>query len=83
VGAGSGGGGSGGSVATRCLASGLLGVGAGRAHSPNKAPGPYARASPSMLSGEAQYFRQQWRTRSQLWRSSATPRARAVAGKSN
>jgi len=31
VGAGSGGGGSGGSVATRCPASGLLGVGAGRA----------------------------------------------------
>jgi hypothetical protein len=32
----------GGSVATRCPASGLLGVGAGRAHTPNKAPGPYA-----------------------------------------
>jgi len=25
-----------------CPASGLLGVGAGRAHAPNKAPGPYA-----------------------------------------
>jgi len=42
VGAGSGGGGSGGSVVTRCPASGLLGVGAGRAHASNKAPGPYA-----------------------------------------
>jgi len=42
VGAGSGGGGSGGSVATRCPAGGLLGVGVGRAHAPNKAPGPYA-----------------------------------------
>jgi len=36
------GGGSGGSVATRCPASGLLGVGAGHAHAPNKAPGSYA-----------------------------------------
>ena len=30
-------------MATRCPASGLLGVGAGRAYAPNKAPGPYAR----------------------------------------
>ena len=29
-------------VVTRCPASGLLGVGAWRAHAPNKAPGPYA-----------------------------------------
>jgi len=42
VGAGSEGGGSGGSVVTRCPASGLLGVGTGRALAPNKAPGPYA-----------------------------------------
>jgi hypothetical protein len=31
-----------GRVAMRCPASGLLGVGAGRAYAPNKAPKPYA-----------------------------------------
>jgi hypothetical protein len=35
-------GGSGRSVATRCPANGLLGLGARRAHAPNKVPGPYA-----------------------------------------
>ena len=29
-------------VTTRCPASGLLNLGAGCAHTPNKAPGPYA-----------------------------------------
>jgi hypothetical protein len=32
-------------VGAMCPASGLLGEGAGRAHAPNKVPGPYAVSS--------------------------------------